>query len=116
MTRFLKAAEVGTNGATTLPGRFYTSQDVFRQEQERVFARRWLCAGREAQVAQPGDFFLRTVGAENLLVLRDRGGAVRAFFNVCRHRGTRLCEAPRGRLAGSIQCPYHAWTYALDGR
>jgi glycine betaine catabolism A len=116
MTRFLKAAEVGTGGATTLPGRFYTSPEVFVQEQERIFLRRWLCAGREEQLAQPGDFFVRAVGSESVVVLRDRGGAVRAFFNVCRHRGTRLCEESRGRLPGTIQCPYHAWTYGLDGR
>src|SRR5207237_5229437 len=50
------------------------------------------------------------------IVLRDQSGEARAYYNVCRHRGTRLCEAPKGRLSETIQCPYHAWTYALDGR
>ena len=56
------------------------------------------------------------IGVESLIVVRDRKGTVRALYNVCRHRGTRLCEAPRGELSETIQCPYHAWTYGLDGR
>lgn len=116
MTRFLKAAEIGSGGARALPGEFYTSPEIFREERERIFLRRWLCAGREEQVAQPGDFFVRAVGSESLVILRDRAGALRAFHNVCRHRGARLCESDRGKLPRTIQCPYHAWTYALDGR
>ncbi len=116
MPHFLKASEVGTGGATALPGRFYTAPDIFRLEQERIFSRRWLGAGREEQLPQPGDFFTRTVSGESLIVLRGRDGVIRAFFNVCRHRGTRLCSEPHGRFANTIQCPYHAWTYGLDGR
>jgi Rieske 2Fe-2S family protein len=63
-----------------------------------------------------GDYILRDVAGESLIILRDRAGAVRAYFNVCRHRGTRLCEATSGSFSETIQCPYHAWTYALDGR
>jgi Rieske 2Fe-2S family protein len=116
MVRFVKAAEVGTGGARALAGEYYTSPEVFREEWERIFLRRWLCAGREEQVARPGDFFVRSIGSESVLVLRDRDGLIRAFHNVCRHRGARLCEGPRGRLPQTIQCPYHAWTYSLDGR
>jgi glycine betaine catabolism A len=120
MTRFLTAAEVGTGGAFTLAGKYYTSPDVFRTEQEHIFARRWVCAGRESDLAAPGNYFLREIAGESLIVLRDRdegdrAGNVRAFFNVCRHRGTRLCEQATGKLASTIQCPYHAWTYSLDG-
>src|SRR2546422_6120693 len=82
---------------------------------ERLFARRWLCAGRAAELADPGDFVVRTVAGESLIVVRGQDGAVRAFYNVCRHRGTRLCEEARGRFSETIQCPYHAWTYTLDG-
>jgi Rieske 2Fe-2S family protein len=64
----------------------------------------------------PGDYLLRDIAGESVIVLRDRSGVLRAFFNTCRHRGTRLCEAATGSLSGSIQCPYHAWTYGLDGR
>jgi Rieske 2Fe-2S family protein len=115
--RFLKAADIGTGGARTLPGEYYTSPEIFRRETENIFARRWLCAGRESEIPTAGDYFLRDVVGESLIVLRGRGGGsgVRAFFNVCRHRGTQLCESASGKLASTIQCPYHAWTYALDG-
>jgi len=101
--------------ATTLPGEFYTSDAIFAREQERIFSRRWLCAGRADALSGPGDFVRLEVGRESLLLVRGRDRKARAFFNVCRHRGTRLCEAESGRFAGGIQCPYHAWTYALDG-
>ncbi|MEZ4586781.1 MAG: Rieske (2Fe-2S) protein [Gemmatimonadales bacterium] len=67
-------------------------------------------------MARRGDFFLTTIADESLIVLRDRHGELRAFFNVCRHRGTRLCEAATGHLSETIQCPYHAWTWTTDGR
>ena len=65
--------------------------------------------------AKTGDFFTVDCAGESLIVTRDAAGTVHAFFNVCRHRGTRVCSARSGRFAGSIQCPYHAWTYGLDG-
>jgi Rieske 2Fe-2S family protein len=99
----------------TLPRAYYTSASLYEEEAERIFARRWVCVGRAEQVARPGDYFLADVAGESLIVARDRE-ALHAFFNVCRHRGTRLCEQPSGRLAGTIQCPYHGWTYGLDGR
>jgi len=116
VTAFLKTTESHRPGARTMPGERYTSEAVLRDEQERIFAAHWVCVGREADVASPGDFFLATVANESLIVVRDRGGEIRAFFNVCRHRGTRICVEARGRLGETIQCPYHAWTYRLDGR
>ncbi|PYQ01244.1 MAG: (2Fe-2S)-binding protein [Acidobacteria bacterium] len=100
----------------TLPRTYYTSEAVYREEAHRIFGRRWMCAGRAEQIAEAGSYFLADVAGESLIVVRDRAAAPRAFFNVCRHRGTRLCEEGSGRLAGTIQCPYHGWTYALDGR
>ncbi|HZN33379.1 MAG TPA: aromatic ring-hydroxylating dioxygenase subunit alpha [Pirellulaceae bacterium] len=114
-TPFLSANEVGTAGARTLGGEFYTSREIFERERERIFSRRWVCVGREQQLAG-GGYFLRDVAGESLILLRDQAGQVRAHYNVCRHRGSRLCEEASGRLAATIQCPYHAWTYALDGR
>jgi glycine betaine catabolism A len=116
MTQFLKASEIGTDGAMTLPGRFYTYPEIFLWERERIFFQQWLCAGRQEQIPAPGDFFLRNIGTESVIVVRDKDGAVRAFHNVCRHRGARICEEAKGQFAGNIRCPYHAWTYALDGR
>jgi Rieske 2Fe-2S family protein len=100
----------------TMPRERYASTDILAAETDRIFARQWNCVGRASALATPGDYVLATVAGESLIVLRDGNGTVRAFFNVCRHRGTRLCEAPAGRFSETIQCPYHAWTYATDGR
>lgn len=116
MTQFLKTTQIAIDGARTLPRRYYVTPEILAEEFEQIFSRRWLCVGREDRLAQPGDYFLQPVGPESIIVLRDRAGALRAYYNVCRHRGTRLCEQPSGRLSETIQCPYHAWTYSLDGR
>jgi Rieske 2Fe-2S family protein len=100
----------------TLPAKYYTDPDNFRAEIERFYFDAWICAGKMEQIANPGDYFLRNVGGESIIVTRDAGGVVRAFYNVCRHRGTRMCTVPEGTFAGRIQCPYHGWTYGLDGR
>ena len=113
---FLKTVETYQQGARTLPGRYYTAPEVFAEEQERIFRHNWVCVGRDAALAGPGDYRMVEIAGESIIVLRDQSGSARAYYNVCRHRGTRLCEAPTGRLSETIQCPYHAWTYALDGR
>lgn len=101
--------------ATTLPGRYYTSEAIFADERERIFGRRWLCVGRASDIPRPGDYAVAQVGGESLIVVRGKDGRARAFYNVCRHRGTRLCSVDRGHFVGGIACPYHAWTYGLDG-
>ena len=116
MATYLKTTDLSTDGARTLPGEYYTSPDVLAQEMGRIFRRRWLCIGREDQIPNAGDYVLQAVGKDNVIVLRDKSGGVRAYHNVCRHRGTRLCEEHTGRFSETIQCPYHAWTYSLDGR
>lgn len=102
-------------GARTLESRWYTSPDVFALERELIFARGWCCVGRTEQLEKPGDYFLADVAGESLIVTRESVNAVRALYNVCRHRGTRMCQTQSGHFTGSIQCPYHAWTYGLDG-
>jgi glycine betaine catabolism A len=99
----------------TLPGHVYTSQDWFGTEMDRVFGTMWLAVGRADQVAGRGAFLRRDVAGASVLVVRGGSGGVRAFHNVCRHRGTRLSEPAAGTFPGSIQCPYHAWTYDLSG-
>lgn len=116
MSQFLKTTDSYVQGARTLPGRYYTSPEIFADEAERVFSERWICVGRAGAIAERGAYVVASVGGESVIVLRDQSGELRAFYNVCRHRGTRLCEAASGRLSETIQCPYHAWTYALDGR
>ena len=116
VTQFLKTTQIAIGGARTLPGRYYVAPEVLAAEFEHIFMRRWLCVGREDQVRQAGQYFLQQIGRESIIVLRDKGGILRAYYNVCRHRGTRLCEERSGRFSETIQCPYHAWTYSLDGR
>jgi Rieske 2Fe-2S family protein len=100
----------------TLPQRYYTSEDVFRSEMDRFFASRWVCVGRDEQLARAGDYFLADVAGESVIVTRDAAGVLRAHYNVCRHRGTRMCTEQAGAFKDArIRCPYHAWTYALDG-
>ncbi len=112
MTSFVKAS---ASGQKTLDARWYRSPDVFELEGEHVFSHEWICVGRLEKLSRPGDFFVAEVARESLIVVKDQHGDVRAFYNVCRHRGTRICEAQSGHFSGSIQCPYHAWTYGLDG-
>jgi Rieske 2Fe-2S family protein len=116
MTDFHRTATTYRPGAMTLPGELYTSAAILAEERERIFARAWNCAGRAAALARPGDFIVREVAGESLILTRDPSGAPRAFFNVCRHRGTRICVEASGHFHESIQCAYHAWTYGLDGR
>ncbi len=103
-------------GARTLTGGEYTDREIFGLEQERIFRRSWVCAGRAARLASPGDYFLFDLAGESVIVLRETPDRLRAFFNTCRHRGTRLLDRPEGSVSGSIRCPYHGWCYAGDGR
>jgi Rieske 2Fe-2S family protein len=116
MPDFRKTAETFTAGARTLPQRYLISPELFALEQERIFSIQWLCVGHQSQIARPGDYFVSEVVGESLIILRDQGGEARGFYNVCRHRGTRICEERSGQLRETLQCPYHAWTYGLDGR
>src|SRR5262249_8131068 len=100
----------------TLPRHFYADPDFYRAELERFFFDRWIRAGRADQIPNCGDYFTRTLGGESIIVTRDTSGDIRALFNVCRHRGTRLSDRPDGHFVERIQCPYHAWTYDLGGR
>jgi glycine betaine catabolism A len=112
----VKPREVMPAVAYTLPAAYYVDQEYFEREMEVLFRRQWICAGRSEEIATPGQFVLRDVAGESVIVTRAADGRVHAFYNVCRHRGTKLCIESSGTFAGSIQCPYHAWTYGLDGR
>jgi choline monooxygenase len=102
------------NEGYTLPAAWYTAQEWFAREQEQIFRRTWQYVGLAEQVATPGAFFTAQAGTVPIIVTRDESGMVRAFVNVCRHRGSILVGAECGQ--GKIfQCPYHAWTYGLDG-
>jgi glycine betaine catabolism A len=102
-------------GQHTLPGFYFASDEIFQEERERIFRQRWLAAGHVSRIAAPGSYFLFELDHHSVIVLRATEGTVRAFHNLCRHRGSRLCLEAKGELGRSIQCPYHAWTYGLDG-
>jgi phenylpropionate dioxygenase-like ring-hydroxylating dioxygenase large terminal subunit len=109
----------------TLSREHYLSPELFAREKERIFLREWFHAGREEDVAQPGSYLVVDVAGESVLVVRTREGQLRAYYNVCRHRGCQLVLtgtdgsgcAPElaGSFGSGIKCPYHAWTYTLDG-
>nr|WP_255346001.1 aromatic ring-hydroxylating dioxygenase subunit alpha [Streptomyces chartreusis] len=100
----------------TLPGTSYTDPGIFAQEQERIFETMWFCVARASELAKPGAFRTVDVGRESILVARARDNGIRAWFNVCRHRGARICTEESGEVKRAFQCPYHAWTYDLNGK
>lgn len=93
---------------------FYTSDAVFRADMEQVVERKWIMVGHIDQVREKGDYFLYKVGGEQIIIIRENQNSIHAFFNVCRHRGSTLCSESSGN-AKRLVCPYHAWTYGLDG-
>jgi len=117
----------GTNGLQkSLPSHYYTSAEIFDREKNLIFAQEWFCAGREEELPGPGNYNVLEVAGESILVVRRAQGELKAHYNVCRHRGARLCSAPQDsdwnvKLAGGvtpsglIRCPYHQWTYSLEG-
>jgi phenylpropionate dioxygenase-like ring-hydroxylating dioxygenase large terminal subunit len=98
----------------TLPAAWYTDAATYTDEQRRVFGRAWQYVGLTEQLAQPGDFFTSTIGETPVVVTRAEDGALRAFANVCRHRGAIVVREEAGHRS-TLQCHYHAWTYNLDG-
>jgi len=112
----------------SLPSAYYRSEEVFAQEKEKIFCRDWFCAAREEQVPSPGDVLVLNILGESVFIARTKEGVVKAHYNVCRHRGSRLLPEPGENLpsdiklnggvlgVSGIRCPYHLWTYALDGK
>ena len=99
-----------------LPGKYYSDPDIYQVELTQIFYRQWLYACRAEEIPNPGDYRLFEIGEESVIIVRGKDQAIRAHFNVCRHRGTRLCMEATGHFSsGTIQCPYHAWTYDTAG-
>jgi Rieske 2Fe-2S family protein len=100
----------------TLPRKYYHSESIYAEELEKIFYKRWLCVCREEEIPDPGNFLTVEIGDESIIVVRDSQNQIKAHFNVCRHRGTRICDTDKGNFSsGVIQCPYHAWKYELSG-
>ncbi|MFM9913915.1 MAG: aromatic ring-hydroxylating oxygenase subunit alpha [Methylophilaceae bacterium] len=99
----------------TLPGRDYVDPAIFELERQRIFFKSWYYAGREEQVVVPGQWFTIDVVGESIIVMRNDEGKLQAFYNVCRHRGSRLCDEKAGQSNGAIMCPYHNLCYNHQG-
>ncbi len=102
----------------TLAGTDYTTSAVYDDERERIWWGGWICIGRAEEIPQPGDYLVRDLAGESIIVTRNRAGDIRAFYNVCAHRGTKLLddEPACGHVNKVFKCPYHAWSYDLDGQ
>jgi Rieske 2Fe-2S family protein len=94
---------------------FYSDPQIFERDIERIHLRHWLCVGHESRAREPGDWFRFDIAGESIIVVRGRDDRLRALVNVCRHRGSRVCYEEEGN-ARMLVCPYHAWSYALDGK
>ncbi len=100
--------------ASTLPAEAFTSPELYQRETEQLFSREWLCAGRVDQVPEPGDYMALDLLGDLLVVVRGKDGVVRVLSRVCRHRAAELVQGAGN--ARSFQCPYHRWTFQLDGQ
>ncbi|MFH8381314.1 aromatic ring-hydroxylating dioxygenase subunit alpha [Kitasatospora sp. NPDC018058] len=112
----MTATELPPSLISTLPGSSYTDPQIFALEQEKIFEAMWFCVVRAADLDAPGKFRTVQVGRESVLVTRSRDHTIKAFLNICRHRGARICTEESGEVKRNFQCPYHAWTYGLDGK
>jgi len=111
----LAAVDTTTDQASGLPNEAYTSERFFAFERDALFARTWTCIGRASDLARPGDARPVSFMGLPLVLVKDGQGVLRVFHNVCSHRGNRVVHAPC-RTQGALRCPYHSWTYGLDGR
>ena len=101
----------------TIPSRYYYDETIFQREKERIFHDMWFYVGRANEIPKPGDYIVRQIVDESVIITRDKKGEVHALYNVCRHRGTKLCQEQQGQFkGGSFSCKYHGWTYGLDGK
>ena len=98
----------------SLEQRYYCDEGIYDLDMERIAGRKWIVAGHVDQVRQRGDYFLFKIGGESIIVVRSSASTINAFYNVCRHRGSLICTEPAGRVQ-RLTCPYHAWSYGLDG-
>jgi phenylpropionate dioxygenase-like ring-hydroxylating dioxygenase large terminal subunit len=95
---------------------FYTDPAIFERDMERMLLRHWFCAGHLSSIPRPGDYLAVDLGSESVIIVRTAQSEVRALLNVCRHRGSRLVAGRSGKAQSArLTCPYHAWTYDLDG-
>jgi Rieske 2Fe-2S family protein len=110
----IAALAAKTRSGYSLEQRFYCDDAVFDADMREVVSRKWIVAGHIDRVRRKGDYFLFKIGKESIIIVRTDESTVSAFYNVCRHRGSLICTQDQGRVA-RLTCPYHAWSYGLDG-
>jgi len=113
ITELVKNVSVPFERATAMPPAVYTSEKFLEREQQQIFARGWVCVGRASALSEAGDYVTYELAGQPIFVIRDHAGYLRAMSNVCLHRMSTLLEGSGNRR--TIVCPYHAWTYSLDG-
>jgi phenylpropionate dioxygenase-like ring-hydroxylating dioxygenase large terminal subunit len=113
-TSLIAALAAKTRSGYSLDQRFYCDDAVFAADMREIVARKWIVAGHIDRVRRKGDYFLFNIGQESIIVVRSDENTISAFFNVCRHRGSLICTETQGRVT-RLTCPYHAWSYGLDG-
>ena len=114
MTMIDVAAVVSQVRRGMIPAHVYGDPEIFALERDRLFARSWMYLAHESEIPDPGDYVVRRVLADSFIVARDEAGVVRVMFNMCLHRGMQVCRAEAGS-ASTFRCPYHAWSYDLNG-
>jgi len=110
----IAALAARTRSGYSLDQRFYCDDAVFEADMREIISRKWIVAGHADRVRRKGDYFLFRIGKESIIVVRGDHEVIHAFYNVCRHRGSVICTEPEGRVT-RLTCPYHAWSYGLDG-
>ena len=112
----VEATQKPVERASMLPPAAFVDPDLLVWELGNIFGDGWICAGHASAVAEPGSFITREVGEESVMVVGGEDGRPRAFHNVCRHRGSRILEREEGSVRKRLRCPYHAWSYDLEGK
>ncbi|MBX3745288.1 MAG: aromatic ring-hydroxylating dioxygenase subunit alpha [Verrucomicrobiae bacterium] len=104
----------GRRPGWTLPGCYFVDPAIYRLDLDQIWRPGWLFAGHACEIREPGEYFVVEIDADSVIVVRGAGGSVHAHHNLCRHRGSQICDEPSGRVSKWV-CPYHQWTYGLDG-
>lgn len=106
---------IDLDNAWTIPAQYYTSEEIFETEKERIFANSWICVAHISELAEKNAYIIREIIGESLILVRGRDNVLRGFYNVCPHRGHQLLSGEGGKAKNVITCPYHAWAFKLDG-
>ena len=112
---YKKTSDTYISRSSTLERDYYTKKSIFKKEHKNIFQNDWICAGHVSEFSQSGSFKVINNSNESALITKDNDGSINAFYNLCRHRGTRIKDEPCGKFKNNIRCNYHGWSYDLKG-